>query len=460
MLSDDEDLGFFEDDGLDDEDVEAWDDEPRACVRLLNHVGCNDASAVLRAMTCGKRRLELNGSWHCFKSFIGGKQWGHLEGLSLARCGLTAEDLSDLCSKLPARVTAFGVSSNLCVSLEAWKALWCALHEGIVELDFGMNKFDDKALRALSNTFLKPRGSSLVELRLDGNKIKSLEGLGAVLTCMPQLSMLDLTENLIDDDGLQELCDCLPGKSIQQLRLSENPGITSIGAVSLFGILPETPSLKLLKLDGTSIGDEGLEALRPNLSTCKLKELFLEGTKVTDAGLVGLMAGIRGSQLRRLHLGEGDFSEETLLALSEALESIVKKSKKKRTMEFFSCVVPQAAQVRAFLQRRGYGRIPRFLEKSKAHLADEFEYITTLPHSGKSTKKHVVHLMTEEEKVMSVQALEQRMQQVKQQYMAIAGLHQSQGLQARVKEHYEMEINNIQAGIAEMGREYIFVAAN
>lgn len=465
MLSDDEDIGFFEDDGLEDNDVVAWDNEPREpteaaeAARFLHLTPCSDASAVLRAVTSGKRRLELHGPWYCFKSFVGGRQWGYLEGLSLARCGLSADNLHDLCSKLPARMTAFGVSGNLCVSLEAWKGLWHALHEDIAELDFGKNKLDDKALQALSSIFLKPRGSSVVELRLDGNKFRSLEALGSVLACMPQLSMLDLRENLIDDDGLQELCVCLPGKSVTQLWLCENSGITSIGAVSLFGILPETPSLKLLKLNATSIGDESLEALRPNLSACKLQELFLEATRITDAGLVGLLAGIRGSRLQRLHLGEVDFSEETLSALSEALEAIANKSKKKRTLESLISMMPQTGQVKAFLQRRGYGRIPRFLEKAKAHLADEYEYITSLPQSGRSTKKHLVHLMTEEEKVTSVQALEQRMQQVKQQYMAITSLHQTQGLQARVKDHYEMEINNIQAGIDEMGREYIFVAA-
>uniref|UniRef100_A0A8D0FQ47 Uncharacterized protein n=1 Tax=Strix occidentalis caurina TaxID=311401 RepID=A0A8D0FQ47_STROC len=104
--------------------------------------------------------------------------------------------------------------------------------------------------------------------------------LGAVLGAMPSLAQLDLSDNPVEDGGVQALCEALAGPScgvqklwLWQCRLTEG----SCGALA--AVLPVCPSLRELHLGVNDLGDGGVRRLSEGLRdpACRLQALrYLE----------------------------------------------------------------------------------------------------------------------------------------------------------------------------------------
>lgn len=106
------------------------------------------------------------------------------------------------------------------------------------------------------------------------------------------LVKLDLTRNLLTDDGALALCDALEGGAMRhlvRLNLSQNR-ITSRGAAALARILGlgALPHLCDLRLERNRVDDAGLEALAAAIASetfrAPLRELHIGGNQNSYAG--------------------------------------------------------------------------------------------------------------------------------------------------------------------------------
>ena len=100
----------------------------------------------------------------------------------------------------------------------------------------------------------------LLDCNLDDHAVQQLS---AGLHMNNSLIGLDLSSNpRITDTGVRHLADMLTvNNTLQYLLLSYNDAITNAGAVSLSNMLMVNKSLSTLYLEGTSIGEEGADAL-------------------------------------------------------------------------------------------------------------------------------------------------------------------------------------------------------
>eukprot|EP00929_Paragymnodinium_shiwhaense_P039578 TRINITY_DN20778_c0_g1_i1.p1 TRINITY_DN20778_c0_g1~~TRINITY_DN20778_c0_g1_i1.p1 ORF type:complete len:538 (+),score=129.68 TRINITY_DN20778_c0_g1_i1:145-1758(+) len=295
------------------------DEQPLA--RQHAFATCADPWELYRLVRGGAQRVELRGSWRSFKSCTRNESWVGLRGLSLNGCRLTADNLQSLARSLPPQLSAFGVSNNPGIAMDAWIPLWGVLPDSIEDLDFGKNALEDEALPAICENFIVPRGAALSELRLDCNEFQSLTDVALALSYLPRLGLLDLSNNAIDEDGLEPLLETLAGSSLRVLKLGGNPLGNDAASALLTAARGESAScLQTLHLDNTGVDDAGLPLIHVQLAQgCPtLRELHLEETSVTDEGLHALMTSAAGrSGLRKLHFGGGALSEEALAAFAD-----------------------------------------------------------------------------------------------------------------------------------------------
>jgi Leucine-rich repeat (LRR) protein len=138
---------------------------------------------------------------------------------------------------------------------------------------------------------------------------------GGYLTCLDMpyrhIHVLSTKTNLIHmnigDHGLLKLTAVLPGNSfIQQIILS-NARITSIGFQSLTEILSTLPNLTYLDVSQNAITDSGAEALSMTLSNSKilnetinLERVTLMGNRITKNGANSLVGAVLISKVSYL----------------------------------------------------------------------------------------------------------------------------------------------------------------
>eukprot|EP00746_Dinoflagellata_sp_MGD_P124681 gnl/MRDRNA2_/MRDRNA2_59299_c0_seq1.p1 gnl/MRDRNA2_/MRDRNA2_59299_c0~~gnl/MRDRNA2_/MRDRNA2_59299_c0_seq1.p1 ORF type:complete len:463 (-),score=78.67 gnl/MRDRNA2_/MRDRNA2_59299_c0_seq1:36-1424(-) len=449
--------------------------------RLVGGVRCHSSDEVLVAAVRGERRVELVGAWSLFTSCIGCSQWTSLKGISIVGCGLDDDDLHLLSSNLPSGLTAFGISGNSGLKLVTWQRLWKALPKSITELDLGFNKFEQDALTMLCESFLMPRGSSVSELRLDGNEFESLTPLRPALGAMPRLMKLDVSDNALTDDGLLPFVQSLSRASLRRVHLSRNTRISSQGASALFQILPRAENLEALHLDGTRVGETSIQVLQQRLANSSLQELDLRNAPISDAALQVLADAIPGSRLQKLYINKADFKEETISALAKAFSSEVHGSEeperplqelpnspgaqiKSGQLSLSASVLvkaPKTWEARSFLQRQNYRQVPGHLKGIKSRLAQELEYVSKLGiMDNDKPRTRLVRLFTEEEKVALEKGLKIRLSQVQVQYeqdLAKASKSAYPGVKECVKKRYEPQLAQMVEDIRGLSQTYIFV---
>ena len=119
---------------------------------------------------------------------------------------------------------------------------------------------------------------------------------------LPSLQMLALQSSQIGDEAAAVLASALTKRalpSIQMLQLSDNQ-IGDVGLVALAPALRQLPMLRELFMSSNLIGDRGLAALvaQPMTGVLEsLEELDLSDNHVTDASCVALAAVLRSEAL-------------------------------------------------------------------------------------------------------------------------------------------------------------------
>jgi Ran GTPase-activating protein (RanGAP) involved in mRNA processing and transport len=171
-------------------------------------------------------------------------------------------------------------------------------------LDIGSNDITDDGAIALFKTLENhPSMSSLIIAnhdRLHRNRMgdRACAALGDLLAKNQLLSMLNISDNSISNDGLKAITsgfDLAPSKEIVSLNLSHNDleGVTAIE--NLGTLLDISSGIVMLNLSENRIGDEGVELLSKafNEGKSRLSRLYLSSVGATVNGLKTLFIALR-----------------------------------------------------------------------------------------------------------------------------------------------------------------------
>eukprot|EP00985_Skeletonema_marinoi_P029613 scaffold28378_cov223-Skeletonema_marinoi.AAC.17 len=127
----------------------------------------------------------------------------------------------------------------------------------------------------------------------------------------------------LSDEGFAEIAAALRIQpQLERLRLERN-NIGSGGCTALKETLQGwgTSNLTILDLDNNPIDDQGLQELVAGITNAKLEELWLSDTLITGAGLRSLSTFLQSESccLRALDLTRIDFGDEGAMVLADGL---------------------------------------------------------------------------------------------------------------------------------------------
>ncbi|XP_030627958.1 protein NLRC3-like [Chanos chanos] len=180
-------------------------------------------------------------------------------------------------------------------------------------LDVDHNKFDLKKYRVNEVGFkrLAPVLCYFKEARLNCSGIteKSSPDLVCILKSpKSQLTVLDLSQNSLQNSGMRKLVDglCNSNCKVQKLDVSHN-NLTDPGMEALKDLLLHTSSkLQILDISNNDLSSSGVKSLSVGLasSSCHLEMLQLSGCRVTEKGCFYLASALTSGSphLRALDL--------------------------------------------------------------------------------------------------------------------------------------------------------------
>ncbi|XP_041928885.1 protein phosphatase 1 regulatory subunit 37 isoform X3 [Alosa sapidissima] len=264
----------------------------------------NGASSLLEMILYYESACQLNISSNVHMGFAGWKALAHLTRQSSCLWRL------DACSMPMVEYPAQALSKALLASRLT-----------VLHLD-GAN-LSGRPLFTLVGTL--KQNAVLQELSLASNGLNSYQDamqLGDLLNSNRCLLLLDLSNNLLADEGLEEICAGLTSQQsgLRSLVLLNNQ-ITHAGMVPLANVLPDLKTLESLKLDQNQLQNEGVHILKEALMRNRsILVLGLADTQITCEGAVALAEFIAESpQIRHLDVRRNHILCGGLMAISLAL---------------------------------------------------------------------------------------------------------------------------------------------
>ncbi|KAM6893628.1 LOW QUALITY PROTEIN: NACHT, LRR and PYD domains-containing protein 3-like [Xenentodon cancila] len=210
-------------------------------------------------------------------------------------------------------------------------AQWSALVFILRSSEEDLEVFDLKKFSASEEVLLRllPVVKASKKVLLSGCNLSEevCAGLSSVLSSQSSsLTELDLSNNHLQDSGLEKLCPGLesPHCKLESLRLSVC-NLSKVVCADLSSVLSsQSSSLTELDLSNNHLQDSGLEKLCPGLESphCKLEYLRLSGCLLTSDGCASLVSALSSnpSHLRELDLSYNHPGESAVKLLSAGLE--------------------------------------------------------------------------------------------------------------------------------------------
>ncbi|XP_036024149.1 ribonuclease inhibitor isoform X2 [Onychomys torridus] len=192
------------------------------------------------------------------------------------------------------------------------------------ELHLSDNLLGDAGLKLLCEGLMDPQ-CRLEKLQLEYCNLTatSCEPLASVLRVKPDFKEIVLSNNDLQEAGVQMLCQGLKDSACQLESLKlESCGITSANCRDLCDVVASKASLRQLDLGSNKLGNAGIAALCSGLllPSCRLRTLWLWECDITAEGCKDLCRVLRAKQsLKELSLAGNELRDEGAQLLCESL---------------------------------------------------------------------------------------------------------------------------------------------
>ncbi|XP_059008734.1 ribonuclease inhibitor isoform X1 [Mustela lutreola] len=192
------------------------------------------------------------------------------------------------------------------------------------ELDLSNNPLEDAGLQLLCEGLLDPQ-CHLENLHLEYCNLTgaSCASLASALKAKQHFKALVVSNNELEEAGVRVLCQGLVDSACQleTLRL-ENCGLTAASCEDLCGVVAAKPSLQVLDLGDNKLGDQGIATLCSSLlhSSSQIRVLWLWHCDITTTGCRDLCRVIRAKQsLKEMNLADNVLGDEGARLLCESV---------------------------------------------------------------------------------------------------------------------------------------------
>ncbi|XP_056657036.1 ribonuclease inhibitor isoform X3 [Monodelphis domestica] len=197
--------------------------------------------------------------------------------------------------------------------------------ESLLELCLGENKLGDAGLAQLCEGILSPscRLQTLWLWECDISA-EGCQALARVLKSKPSLKKTSLICNQLGDEGAQQLCQALldPGCRLEELWL-RTCGFTVASCAHFCAVLEKNRTLKELQLSNNALEDAGLEQLAKSLMhpDCTIQSLWLGDCEFSDACCTALASVLLANHtLKELDLSNNGLGDVGILRLVGSLK--------------------------------------------------------------------------------------------------------------------------------------------
>ncbi|XP_072466325.1 NACHT, LRR and PYD domains-containing protein 12-like [Notamacropus eugenii] len=283
--------------------------------------------------------------WQHLFSVLVKKQ--NLRDLDLSGTELSNSAMNVLCSKL---IQSSFKLQKLSLSKCHLTASSCQLLSSLLKnngslmyLDLSMNFLGDEGMKVLCEV-LRSKNCNIQDLRLSRCHFSNTccENLSSALKAHERMKYLDLSENNLQDIGMNLLCEALgnPDSSLQELKLSQCH-LTDACCQNLSTCI-KNKNLTYLDLSGNSLHDCGMRLLCEGLRhpACNLQKLMLSLCNLTDSCCQDVSSVLKSNQsLIHLDLGCNNLYNHGVKLLCEALEH---QDSNLQTLELWNCQLSAA----------------------------------------------------------------------------------------------------------------------
>ena len=197
-------------------------------------------------------------------------------------------------------------------------------NSSLVHIDIGSN---DITFEGANSFFLSMRShNTLTSINIansDGlhrNRIgaKGWIGLNELIKHNKWLSMIDISDNTIGNDGIKTLLNGLTPLMVNLIYINLSNNDLGQECIPQLGILMESESLQEIRLSSNNFNDMWINELSLFFygNKCKLKKLDLSNNKITSKGATKLMQALKTNEYmthlnleNNQNIGSGDLSE-------------------------------------------------------------------------------------------------------------------------------------------------------
>ena len=189
------------------------------------------------------------------------------------------------------------------------------------KLDLSNNKLSDDGTITISDGL--KNNTTLLELNISHNNItnKAIKNITEFIQVNTTLKKLDLSYNILSDDGATLISSCLKCNNLLELNISHN-NITNKAIKNITEFIQVNTTLKKLDLSYNILSDDGATLISSCLKCNNLLELNISHNGITDKGTKEIAEAIEISlTLQNIDISRNHISVEGLVYFMEAVKN-------------------------------------------------------------------------------------------------------------------------------------------